>query len=433
MKRSINVFLTGLIVACCGSFQSMAELPKGDTTLPSKPGCESCWPGFRGADGSGHSSVKLPVKWSVDDVVWRTELTGKGHSSPCIWDDKIFLTSGLKSGSNRAKRLIICVEQRSGKVLWEKPVSQGDAESVHDMNSFATSTCVCDGQRVVAFFGKGGLHCYDINGEKLWSRDLGKFPGPWGTAASPIILGDMVIQNCDAQGDSEIVAVNKQDGEILWRTSRDKMPRGGWSTPILIDTGSRKELILNGEKGVTSYDPTTGKELWFCKGFNGRGTPSPVFDGKLIYIITAKPGDTFALRPGGSGDVTDSHMVWHTRRGGGRNLSSPALVGKYLLTFTMSGVGTCYDTSNGKHLWEEKFDGKITASPLVAGGLIYIQTEAGQTIVIRPGEKPEIVARNDLNAVKGETFRSSMAVSKGQIIFRSDRALYCIQKELRKD
>jgi outer membrane protein assembly factor BamB len=243
----------------------------------------------------------------------------------------------------------------------------------------------------------------------------------------------MVIQNCDAEGDSYIIAVNKQNGETLWQTSRGPMPRGGWSTPIVIDVGSKRELVLNGEYGVTGYDPATGKQLWFCQGFNGRGTPSPVFDGKLLFVITAKPGDSFALRPGGSGDVTGSHMVWHTRRDGGRNLSSPALVGKYLLTVTMSGIGTCYESSTGMHVLTERLEVNFTASPVVAGGLLYIQNETGHTLVIRPGQELDVVARNDLGAVDGEIFRSSLAASEGQIVFRSDRALYCVAKEPGKD
>jgi outer membrane protein assembly factor BamB len=242
----------------------------------------------------------------------------------------------------------------------------------------------------------------------------------------------MVIQNCDAQGGSSIIAVDKHNGATLWQTGRRQMPRGGWSTPVLIDVGSKRELVLNGEYGVTGYDPETGKQLWFCQGFNGRGTPSPVFDGELLYVITAKPGDTFALRPGGSGDITDSHMVWHTRRDGGRNLSSPALVGKYLFTVTMSGIGTCYDTETAEQCWTERLDGAFTSSPVVAGELLYVQGEAGQTLVIRLGSELDIVARNDLGAIDGEIFRSSPAVSEGRMFFRSDHALYCVGRELSK-
>jgi hypothetical protein len=145
------------------------------------------------------------------------------------------------------------------------------------MNSYATPTCATNGKQVVAFFGPAGIHCFDLKGEEKWSRELGAFPGPWGVAASPIILGDLVIQNCDAEGASSLIALSLEKGEPVWQTEREKKPRGGWSTPIVIENGDRKELVLNGELGVRGYDPKTGKELWFCESFNGRGSPVPDF------------------------------------------------------------------------------------------------------------------------------------------------------------
>ena len=212
---------------------------------------EAHWPRFRGADGSGHVSADLPVEWNADDVVWRTELDGRGQSSPCIWGDKLFLTTARKTEDERVERFVLCVDRRTGKLLWQQSAHVGPAEANHGMNTFATPTCACDGQRVAAFFGRGRLHGFDMAGKKLWPRDLGEFPGPWGTAASPIIVDDMVIQNCDAQGRSFVIAVHKDTGQTVWQTDRGEMPRGGWSTPIVINTGSRKELILNGEYGVT--------------------------------------------------------------------------------------------------------------------------------------------------------------------------------------
>jgi outer membrane protein assembly factor BamB len=188
------------------------------------------------------------------------------------------------------------------------------------------------------------------------------------------------------------------------------------------------ELILNGEYGVHGYDPNTGEEYWFCKGFNGRGTPSPIFDRQWLFVVSAKPGDTFALRPGGSGDVTGSRMVWHTPRSGGRNLSSPVLAENCLLTVSMSGIGVCYDAPTGRELWTARLDGRHTASPIAAGGLVYLQNESGTTLVIRPGRELDIVARNQIEPNEGEIFRSSLVPSEGQIFCRSNRALYCIGK-----
>ena len=400
----------------------------GLLAVPPAVHAQSDWPRFRGPDGSGHCvEANLPVTWGPRDVVWRTELEGQGHSSACIWDQRIFLTTARKTASDEVERIVLCLDRADGRVIWRRVASVGQGESLHAMNSFATATCASDGERVVAFFGRGGIHCYDMEGKPLWSRDLGTFPGPWGTGASPVIFNDMVIQNCDAEGESFLAALDKRTGEIVWRTDRGSRPRGGWATPILIDTDSRKELILNGEYGVRGYDPATGKEHWFCKGFNGRGTPTPAYGHGLLFVICGKPGDVYAVRPGGEGDVTETHMAWHTLRRGGRDLSSPILVGNHLFVVSMAGIATCYDSATGKQLWLERLDGEFSASPIVAGGLIYIQNEAGQTLVIKPGDALEIVAKNDLDAPEDEIFRGTIAPSAGQLFFRSDHAVYCVE------
>ena len=389
---------------------------------------ESRWPAFRGADGLGQSADSdVPVTWNAGDVAWRTELTGTGHSSPCLWDDRVFLTGARKNGG-QVERYVICLNRADGKVLWQRLASTGPAEKLHTMNGFATATCATDGERVVAFFGRGGIHCYDIRGEKLWSYDAGGVPSPWGAAASPIIVDDNVIQNCDAAGASVLVALDKTSGRKTWETARDDMPKGGWSTPVLINIGKKTELILNGEFGVNAYDSDTGRDLWFCKGFNGRGTPMPAFGNGLLYIMSGKPGDTYAVRPGGSGDVTASRMVWHTPRKKGRALASPALYQGYLLSISLEGYANCYDAPTGRLLWTERLPGRYSASPLLATGLFYLQSEAGETVVIKPGKKLDIVATNRIDANPEEVFRACLVPTQGQLLIRADRAIYCIGK-----
>ncbi len=400
-------------------------------TLAVRPaiGEEGQWARFRGPDGSGHTrQTGLPLRWDAGDVTWRTELEGQGHSSVCLWDEKIFLTSARQNDDGLVERLVMCLNRNDGRVVWRQVASRGEAESLHKMNSFATPTCACDGQRVVAFFGRGGIHCYDMDGKLLWSRDLGTFPGPWGTGASPIILGDMVIQCCDAEGPSSLVALNKQNGQTIWQTDRGERPRGGWNTPILIDSGARKELILNGEYGVRGYDPATGRELWFCKSPKGRGTPIPAYANGLLYVISGLPGDIYALQSGGEGDVTSSRILWRTPRRGGRDVPSPILVDRFLLVGNMTGVGTCYDATNGEQLWQKRLEGNFTASPVAIEGLIYFQNEAGETLVIKPGQQAEIIARNDLGTSEDEIFRSTLVPSQGQLFFRSNAAVYCVGK-----
>ena len=397
-------------------------------TATSVTWAETNWPRWRGPDGTGHSAdANLPVTWGAESVLWKTKLGGTGQSCPIIWGERIFLTAAEKTSSG-VQRSVICINRQSGKVLWQQTASTSDAESLHKMNTWATSSCCTDGERVVAFFGQGGIHCFNVEGKKLWSHDLGSFAGAWGTAASPVLVDDMVVQNCDAEGKSYLIAYDKATGKQLWRTERRATPKGGWSTPILIDAGGRRELVLNGEFGVQAYDPVTGKDLWSCKGFNGRGTPTPAVGNGLVYVVNGKPGDLYAVRPGGSGDVTGTHMAWHTPRKGGRDLPSPILVGDYLFTVSMSGIATCYQPTTGKLLWTDRLGGNYAGSPFAAGGLIYLQNEAGETLVIKPGNKLDILARNKLGNAGSEIFRASLTPSAGQIFARSGTTLYCIGK-----
>ena len=223
------------------------------------------WNRWRGPDGNGLSGeTNLPVKWSAEDVTWRAELKGLGHSSPTIWGERIFLTAAIEGGK---QRVVMCIDRNNGKIVWKRTAWEGVPEQSHRMNQWASPTCATDGERVVAFLGNGGVHCYDLDGKEMWSREVGRFQGSWGAAASPVIIGDLVIQNCDDTGKAFLLGLEKQTGKEVWRTARREKPRGGWSSPILIDADERQELVLNGEFGVQAYDPTSGKEHWVLQEF----------------------------------------------------------------------------------------------------------------------------------------------------------------------
>ena len=384
------------------------------------------WTRFRGPEGTGVArQIDVPTNWDASMVAWKVDLPGQGQSSPVHWDGKLFLTVATEGGKVRHT---LCIDKASGKTLWKQSVPSNSPEDVHKMNSHATPSCVTDGDRVISFFGSAGLHCYDLEGNKLWSRtDLGSFPGDWGIAGSPILLGDAVVQNCDSAGPSYLLAVDKKSGKTLWKTQRNPKPKGGWSTPILINTGTRQELVLNGEFGVKGYDTKSGKELWFCKSFNGRGSPIPFFAHGLVYTVNGKPGDIYAVKPGGSGDVTNNRMAWHAKRKGGRDLPAPAVIGDQLLVTAMSGVTTAYDAKSGNALWSERIEGAFSGSPLIANGLYYIQNEAGTTYVLRPGKTLDLVAKNPLPAKPGEIFRATLVPLGDQIFVRSSSTLYCVR------
>ncbi len=386
---------------------------------------ESNWPRWRGPQQDGHSAdTNLPVKWTDENVVWKTTLPGSGQSSPVIWGDRIFLTAALEQGK---ERIVFCVNRKSGKIEWQQSAWKGEPEAVHNMNGWASATCVTDGEIVVAFFGRGGLHAYSIEGKPLWSRDLGKFESPWGTSACPIIVGDLVVQNCDADADAWIRALDKETGKDIWNTRR--RDHRGWSTPIVVELGKREEIVVNGHAGVQAYDPTTGEERWFCKSFNGRGEPTVTPVGDLLCVVNGLAGDFYAVRPGGTGNVTDTHMAWHTPRSGGRDCPSPIVVGALVLVCDMGGIVTCYAATDGHVVWKNRLSGKFSGSPIAAGELAYFVNEAGKTFVLKRGAEFQVVAENSLTAGKEEIFRASPTPCDGQLFIRSTSMLYCVGKK----
>jgi outer membrane protein assembly factor BamB len=384
---------------------------------------ETNWPRWRGSLENGHTTATdVPLKWSSANLAWKTELPGIGQSSPIIWGDRIFLTAALKNGQ---ERLVFCVDRKSGKIVWQQTAWKGQPEKSHVMNGWASASCVTDGEIVVAFFGRGGIHAYSVEGKPLWSHDLGPFEGPWGTAACPIIVGNLVIQNGDSDANAFLAAFDKRTGKEVWRTKRRDYR--GWSTPIVIDAGQRRELVLNGHEGVQAYDPATGRELWFCQSERGRGEPTVTQAGDQLFVVNGLTGgEIYSVRPGGNGDVTQSHMAWHTPRKGARDCPSPIVVGQYMIVCDMSGIATCYDTKDGHIYWMKRLDGKYSGSPITANGLVYFLNEAGKTVVIKPGPELEIVVENTLVASPEEIFRATPIPSGGQLFIRSTSVLYCI-------
>lgn len=382
------------------------------------------WPRFRGPRGDGHTAEKgIPVEWNKANVLWKAPLKGEGQSSPVVWGDRIFLTSAVDGGK---QRLVFCVDRKSGKILWEKVAWKGAPEKSHKMNGWATPTCVTDGERVYASFGFAGLHCYTVDGKPVWSRNLGKFESPngRGTAASPILVDGLVIFNGDSQSDPFLFGLDKLTGKTLWKS--DRPATEGYSTPIVVDAGRRRELVLNGDPYVAGFDIKSGKRLWWCKSFKGRGEPLPAFADGVLYVVNGLPSPAYAVRPGGSGDVTKSHMVWSSEKRRNRDTPSPIVSGKFLLVCDMKGILTCYDRGSGKELWKERLTGAtITAAPFAAEGRVYFIDEKGDTRVVLPGPEMKILATNTLGA-SNEMFRASPAPYRGRLYIRSNTALYCI-------
>jgi len=388
------------------------------------------WNQFRGPRLDGTvTAPELPTQWDASKVLWKATLKGSGQSSPAQWEDKLFLTGGSADGK---ERYVMCLSSKDGSTLWEDTIACATPEAIHNMNSYATPSCATDGKIVVAYFGPGGLHAWDFAGKKIWSLDLGMGGGTWGFAASPVIIDGKVIQNCDSEGPSRLIAVDAATGKIAWETPRETKPKGGWSTPTLIEHEGRRELVLNGEFGVQAYDPATGKELWFCEAPTGRGEPVPVYAHGKLYVVCGKPGDAYAVKPGGSGKVTATHRLWLAPRKGGRDLPTPVVVGDTLFISSMSGIASAYDAETGATLFSERLgEGlEFAAAPLVANGLAYFQSvHGGDVIVVKPGKTLEIVSRNSLgDAAKGETFRAVPVPLGDRLLLRGGSTLYCVGK-----
>ncbi len=322
--------------------------------------------------------------------------------------------------------MVFAIDRRDGRTLWEHIAWTGEPEPSHRMNGHASATCATNGKVVVAFFGKGGLHAYSLDGKPLWSRDLGAFDGPWGTAASPIFYGDMVIQNCDSESpESCLMAVDYRTGETVWQTPRQVIR--GWSTPIVITTPEREELILNSHEGVRGYDPKTGAELWSCQGFNGRGEPVPAYAHGLLLCRQRPVGRYLqrAARRLGRRDRHASHLAHAAPRG---PRSAFARRRRRLSAGLQHARHSCSATTapRGKELWKERIGPKYASTPLVAEGRAYFLSEEGRPIVVEPGAEMKIVAESKLASDSDELFRAAIVPCQGQLFIRSSKFLYCI-------
>jgi outer membrane protein assembly factor BamB len=399
------------------------------------------WQGWRGPNGDGTSPEKgIPVKWSgTENIAWRIAIPGEGHSSPIIWGDKVFLTSSL---TEKNKRILLCLDRPSGQTVWQRDVVQSPPETIHRLNSRASGTPATDGRQVYVTFmraegdrviapnvssdrlitpGKIIVTAYDLDGNEKWKTNVGDFVSAHGFNTCPVLFEDLVILNGDHDGDAYLVALDRQSGRERWRTRRENKTRS-YATPIIREIDGRTQMILSGSLCVASYDPRNGKRHWIVDGPTEQFVASMVYDGKYVFATGGYPErHTVAIRPGGRGNVTDSHIVWRTTRGAAF-VPSPIISGRYLLMVADSGIASCFEARTGKRHWMERLPGGHSPSPVSADGLVYFVSDQGVTTVIRPGETFEVIAKNEL----GEPVSASPAISQGHFFLRTHRHLYCI-------
>lgn len=393
------------------------------------------WPQFRGPNGLGVSPGKgLPQKWSQsENVVWKTELPGPGTSSPIVVGGRIYLTcyTGYnvprQSGSmDQLKLHLLCLNRDDGTKVWAQDVTPKLPEQakIRDDHGYASSTPVADDERVYVFFGKSGVFAFDLDGKQLWSADVGSELNGWGSAASPILYGDLVIVNASVESEN-MVALNKKTGKEVWRAQGI---REAWNTPVLVPLpGGKTELVVAVHGKVLGFDPATGQQLWSCANDIGWYiVPSVVANEGVVWSIGGRSGvAAVAVRAGGRGDVTRTHRLWTGRHGS--NVSSPIIHEGHLYWMHDNlGVAYCADAMTGKIVYEERVAGagQVYASPVLADGKLYYVSRTGRVIVLAAAPKYELLAVNDL--ADRSTFNASPAVAGDRILLRSDRFLYCL-------
>jgi outer membrane protein assembly factor BamB len=381
------------------------------------------WPGWRGPRRDGTSEeTGIPTRWSpTEHVLWKVPIPGKGHSSPIVWGDRIFVTTCLE---NELKRVLLCLDRRSGKVLWERVVLTAKLERKHSLNSFASSTPLTDGQHVwVSFldFPNMEVFCYDMAGNLAWRHSPGKFYSVHGFCSPPLLYKDMVIVNGDQDAVAYIVALDKTTGAERWRADRPNRTRS-YSPPILINAAGRNQLVLSGSKCVASYDPDTGQQNWIVDGPTEQFVAGLVYTDGVLFLTGGYPElHLLGIRPDGEGNVTHTHVVWHERRGASY-VPSPIANDKYFFVVSDTGMASCLEAKTGKRMWMEHLGRHHSASPVSAGGYLYFPDDDGTTFVVKAAGKFELVGRNAL----GEECYASPAVAHGQLFLRTLHHLYCI-------
>jgi outer membrane protein assembly factor BamB len=381
------------------------------------------WPRWRGPSGQGLvTGSGYPDRWSpTENVLWKQSVPGSGNSSPIIWGDRIFVTTARDGG----RRLSLLAYSRSdGSLLWEVDAPTGRSEFVHQKNGHASATPSTDGQRIYVSFGARGLMAFDFSGKLVWHQDLGAMSNYWGTAGSPLLYKNRIILYQDQNQNSFIAAFDAATGRELWRTRRNASV--GWGTPAAIRVGDHDEIIVNGQYAVVAYNPDNGQELWRASGSTMETIPTPVVGHGLVFNSSGRAGPTLAIRPGGKGDVTSTHLVWSSPRGS-PFVPSPVLYGDHLyMVNDMTSIVTAFEAATGKTAWQGRLgvarrEG-FSASPVVIDGKIFFTNDEGETFVLRAGGTFELLHTNQI----GERTLASPALVDGRWYIRTEGHLFAI-------
>lgn len=420
------------------------------------------WPSFRGQHAAGVADGQnLPDAWDGEKgtaIKWKVRIPGLAHSSPVVWDDKVFVTSAISSKDKASFKpglygagdasddksvhqwKVFCLDKKTGKILWDKVAYEGvPLEKRHVKSTYASSSPATDGRYVVALFGSQGLYAFDMKGKLVWKKDLGRLDVgaydlpeyEWGTASSPIIYKDLVIVQCDTSKEDFLMGINIKTGETVWKTERTEMP--SWATPTVYAGKTRTELITNAPNFIRGNDPETGKELWKLGDSSNITAPTPIFSGDLIVVASGRRPNApiFVVRPGASGDITlpkgqttSQHVAW-TRQKVGSYMPTPLIYQGLLYVLKNEGIFTCFDLATG----EEKYQSRIphqgsgfSGSPVASDGKIYLPSEDGDIFIVKAGDKFELLGKNSI----GQLLMATPAISGKMMFVRGERDLFAI-------
>lgn len=421
------------IVVALSSWLLVASLPAAEN-----------WPAWRGPDGQSVSQQEsLPTAWGDGtNIRWKVSLGEAGNSSPIVWRDRVFLTQPVGN-----QRTLMCFDREQGKLLWQSGITYEEKEQTHRTNPYCSATPVTDGERVIAWFGSAGLYCYDFQGNLLWDVSLGKQTHTWGYGTSPILWKDLCILQFGPGETEFLIAVDKKTGKEVWKvpapaplgTAKEDpnnlrgnkvvgegLLRGSWATPIVVQANGREELIVTWPEQAVAYDPASGEQFWKCEGLGGLVYSSPMYGENLIVCFGGYKSASIAVKPGGSGNVTETHRAWRIPQSK-LYLGTGVIYEGHVYIHTMEGIAQCLDVKTGQPVWEARLTGGTNnaswSSILRHGDNLYVLNQSGTTFVFKANpEKFELVSKNKLD----ERTNSSLAASNGQLFVRTHEHLYCI-------
>jgi len=414
------------------------------------------WPSWRGPDGTGTASTgRPPTTWSeTENIKWKVAMPDAGDCTPVIWGDRIFIQTAVATREDLDAKVpskeeigravltksptvpyrfgVTCLDRNTGETLWVTTILEAVPHEGHHANgSFSSYSPVTDGQHVWVSFGSRGLHCIDVDGNHKWSADLTEMQVAmgFGEGSSPVLAGDSVIAVCDHLGDSKIFAFHKLTGDLLWE--KDRHEEGTWSSPFTVEVEGVNQVVTLGKEAIRSYDPQTGDIVWQCGGLGPDPVASPVAGHGTVYCMTGyRDKRLLAIKLGSSGDLTDTDAVTWRLEEHTPYISSPLLYGSRLyFTDGLRGAISCYDAVTGKPYFEtEKIAGlkQVYASPVGAGGHVYVTGRKGPTVVLKDSDDYSVVATNTLDDVG---FDASPIVVGDELFLRSEKYLYCIAEQ----